>query len=642
MHSSSAFSSARGANAPCRHHHHPHRQPSSNLVAAWRSRLRADERRRPPTPASAAAANAGDANANASPTTEPQPPQHPLVSFVLAHGGAVDGVRPVVAGAAQEQGWGLAADRDLPRGHRCVVLPPKAHLTFEQTSAEAAADASSAAEAQALATLAADIPPELWGARLALALLRERARGGASRFAPYIRALPASFPGVPLFWGQEAVAALDYPPVAEQVKKRCRWLHEFAGRHLGGGGGGGGETDTARAALAGAACDVSGLGWALAAVTSRAFRVGGLDRPAALLPLVDLCNHDFDPNAEVVPYGGGGSGNGGKSNGGSSNAGGGIAVVTKRPLKKGEPVLLSYGPLPNDFLLLDYGFVVDDNPHDAVALRFDAQGLLTAGAAAAGVLREQAGLGGRGGGGGSSSSSSSSSSSPSSTSPPELLDFGEELERSAYKRRRLAALGLLPTGGGGSSPPPSSSSLEVALAAGLPGGAPVADPRLLAATRLLASRHAAETEGLPDRELGAWARSPDASGAAPLGNRANEAAALRTLAGVAGVALSRFGSTLEEDEAALRALEEGGPDADADVEAAQRRRDVALAVRLRAGKKRALLGAIEAFGRRVEALKARRDLRALPADGQGGGDGGKKGKTRGSRPATSRGFGGGV
>lgn len=34
-------------------------------------------------------------------------------------------------------------------------------------------------------------------------------------------------------------------------------------------------------------------------------------------------------------------------------------------------MLISYGGLSNDFLLLDYGFLVPGNPHDTVQLRFD-------------------------------------------------------------------------------------------------------------------------------------------------------------------------------------------------------------------------------------------------------------------------------
>ena len=41
-----------------------------------------------------------------------------------------------------------------------------------------------------------------------------------------------------------------------------------------------------------------------------------------------------------------------------------------RAVGAGEALLLSYGPLGNDFLLLDYGFVMPDNPHDRIALRY--------------------------------------------------------------------------------------------------------------------------------------------------------------------------------------------------------------------------------------------------------------------------------
>lgn len=36
-------------------------------------------------------------------------------------------------------------------------------------------------------------------------------------------------------------------------------------------------------------------------MTSRAFRIRGPQHPAALLPLIDMANHSFEPNAEVVP-----------------------------------------------------------------------------------------------------------------------------------------------------------------------------------------------------------------------------------------------------------------------------------------------------------------------------------------------------
>jgi hypothetical protein len=40
-------------------------------------------------------------------------------------------------------------------------------------------------------------------------------------------------------------------------------------------------------------------------------------------------------------------------------------------IEAGEPLLLSYGNLSNDFLFMDYGFIIDGNPHDRVTLRFD-------------------------------------------------------------------------------------------------------------------------------------------------------------------------------------------------------------------------------------------------------------------------------
>lgn len=53
--------------------------------------------------------------------------------------------------------------------------------------------------------------------------------------------------------------------------------------------------------------NASSLGWAMSAVSSRAFRLHGLKREDGthvdvpmLLPLIDMCNHSFTPNAEIV------------------------------------------------------------------------------------------------------------------------------------------------------------------------------------------------------------------------------------------------------------------------------------------------------------------------------------------------------
>jgi hypothetical protein len=48
-----------------------------------------------------------------------------------------------------------------------------------------------------------------------------------------------------------------------------------------------------------------------------------------------------------------------------------LSLRCRIQIAAGEPLLLSYGKLSNDFLLMDYGFVVLRNEHDRVALRFD-------------------------------------------------------------------------------------------------------------------------------------------------------------------------------------------------------------------------------------------------------------------------------
>jgi hypothetical protein len=59
-------------------------------------------------------------------------------------------------------------------------------------------------------------------------------------------------------------------------------------------------------------------------------------------------------------------------------------VVAAKDIQKGESLVLDYGPMSNETLLLDYGFVGPPNLHDRVELRFNYQ-LLDAGCKAARV-----------------------------------------------------------------------------------------------------------------------------------------------------------------------------------------------------------------------------------------------------------------
>lgn len=94
----------------------------------------------------------------------------------------------------------------------------------------------------------------------------------------------------------------------------------------------------------------------MAVVTSRAFRVAGPMQPAAMLPLIDMCNHSFQPNCTLKAL-----------------PNGDLQLVALQQIAANQPLMLSYGSLSNDFLLMDYGFVVPNNPFDRIQLNFSLQ-----------------------------------------------------------------------------------------------------------------------------------------------------------------------------------------------------------------------------------------------------------------------------
>jgi hypothetical protein len=59
-------------------------------------------------------------------------------------------------------------------------------------------------------------------------------------------------------------------------------------------------------------------------------------------------------------------------------------VVAETKIEQNAAITLNYGCHPNDFFLLDYGFVITPNPYDQVELSYDGT-LLDAASMAAGI-----------------------------------------------------------------------------------------------------------------------------------------------------------------------------------------------------------------------------------------------------------------
>ncbi|XWS34440.1 hypothetical protein CRYUN_Cryun21dG0038800 [Craigia yunnanensis] len=291
----------------------------------------------------------------------PHPPD--LLKWVKREGGFVHDAVKITQDTTY--GLGLFASGEIPTSSDLIVLPNHVPLKFQSDKEDGAGSV--------LLHLSNQVPEELWAMKLGLKLLQERANVG-SFWRPYINNLPETY-SVPIFFAGEDIRNLQYAPLLYQVNKRCRFLLEF-------------EQELKKALknlkpsehpFGGQDVDASSLGWAMSAVSSRAFRLYGKKLPDGthsdipmMLPLIDMCNHSFNPNARILQ---------------EQDAGNPkmlIKVVAERDIKQNDPLLLNYGCLSNDFFLLDYGFVIPSNPYDYIELKYDGA-FMDAASMAAGV-----------------------------------------------------------------------------------------------------------------------------------------------------------------------------------------------------------------------------------------------------------------
>lgn len=401
-----------------------------------------------------------------------QPPD--LIKWVKTEGGFVH--KSIKVAQGDTFGLGLVASEDIPKGSDLIALPQHIPLKFDGSTSESENSHS------ALIKLAQHVPEELWAMKLGLKLLQERARKG-SFWWPYISNLPETY-SVPIFFPGEDIKNLQYAPLLYQVNKRCRFLLEFEKilKH---------ELENLKPddhPFSGQDVDSSALGWAMSAVSSRAFRLYGGKRPDGtrsnvpmMLPLIDMCNHSFDPNAEIVQE---------EAN---TNRNMLVKVVAGREIKQNDPLLLNYGCLSSDLFLLDYGFVIPSNPYDCIELKYDAA-LLDAASMAAGFT------------------------SPNFSSP------------SPWQQQILSHLNL-------DGP---NSDLKVTL-----GGGELVEGRLLAALRVVLSN---DEEAVKQHDLETL---KSLTVEAPLGI-STEVSALRTVVALCVIALGHFPTKIMEDKSLLK------------------------------------------------------------------------------------------
>ncbi|KAM0952759.1 putative [histone H3]-lysine(4) N-trimethyltransferase chromatin remodeling SET family [Dioscorea sansibarensis] len=400
----------------------------------------------------------------------PQPPD--LIRWVRREGGFVNPKLKISDMGAH--GLCVVASEDIPEGSDLIALPSHLPLRFKK-SPESDGDST-------LFELALRIPEELWAMKLGLRVLQERAAVG-SFWWPYIGNLPETF-SLPIFFSGEDIKNVQYAPLIHQVNKRCRFLLEYEKAV---------KLILENLALkdhpfGGQDVSSSSLGWAMASVSSRAFRLHGEILPDGkhsntpmLLPLIDMCNHSFHPNARIV------------QEQDASNPTMLVKVVAEKGIEQNAPVMLNYGFLSNDLFLLDYGFVIPSNPYDLVELKYDGA-LLDAASMAAGV------------------------SSPSFSSAAQ------------WQQEILCQLNLFGNG----------ADLKVTL-----GGAGLVDGRLIAALRVLLTSSEAAVRKYDLKTL------MSLSDEAPLGISV-ETTALRTIVALCVVALEHFPTKIKQDESILK------------------------------------------------------------------------------------------
>jgi histone-lysine N-methyltransferase SETD3 len=250
---------------------------------------------------------------------------HRLSSWLIEAGGHHDGVELRELGEMR----GVVATRPIARGSELVRVPRGLLITVQSALGRLESRQVPVAEL----TLSSE---KAW---LAVWLLVERA-DPRSGFHPYFDALPQRLPRFPINAAPADRALLDGSLAGAMLDDLRADL----------------EADHARLVAGVPVLRSLGLDdfrWARMCVGSRSFGLGIDGKDATVLvPFVDMVNHapgpntrwDYDPEGQA------------------------FYLIAQRAYQPGEEVCSSYGQRPNGYLLLHYGFCIDDNDADEAVL----------------------------------------------------------------------------------------------------------------------------------------------------------------------------------------------------------------------------------------------------------------------------------